>query len=198
MEIGAMDGGVTSGRPAGAQGEQGLVIDLADPQLTGALLDLRVAFQAEIGVSFREHLRVHRAMGTMAGDAAFAVGFVFKDKRAGLFAVALAALLVQAGHAESAGGLEDLPAVRVMALDAVHLAFRYWMMLGKPELKLDVQMTVVTGLGILAGVEDESGPVAWRRGMEASGAVAAFATGTARELFDVGANPKMDIALERP
>ncbi len=42
-----------------------------------------------------------------------------------------------------------------MTLHAVHLAFCPWVMLGKMELCVDIQMALIAGLRILPGIDDE-------------------------------------------
>jgi hypothetical protein len=132
----------------------------------------------------------------VAGDAAFPVGLVFEDERPGLFAMAGAALFVEAGHAKAAGRFEDFAAVRVVALDAVHLPFEHRVVLRQSELHLDVLVAVVTGLRILAGVEDQSCAVTRCGGVKASGAVATLTTGAAGQFLDIGPHPEVDIALK--
>lgn len=198
MEVGAVDGGMAAGRPAGTEGEQGFVVHLSDPQFTGALLDLGVAFQAQVRVAFGEHFGVHRAVGAVAGDAALPIRLVFEDEGAGLLPMARAALFVQLGHAEAAGRLEDFAPMRVVALDAVHLAFDHRMMLRQAELHLDILVAAVTPLGIFARIEDQTRSAAGGFGVEAAGAVAAFTTGAAGELLDIRPHPEMDVALEGP
>jgi hypothetical protein len=121
---------------------------------------------------------------------------VFEDEGSGLFPMAGAALLVESGHAEAAGGLEDLAAVGVVALDAVHLPFEHRVVLGQSELHLDILVAVVTCLWIFAGVENQPRPITWCGGVKASGAVATFAAGAAGKFLDIGPDPEVDITLE--
>ncbi len=94
-------------------------------------------------------------MWIVTGGAAFAHRGVLKNERPGLFTVALRAGLVQTPHREPSRRLHDIQAMRVMALHTVHLSLSDGMMLRKMEFGIDVQMTFVTGLGILPGVDDE-------------------------------------------
>lgn len=145
LGVGAVNGGMTAGRPAGAEAQQRPVIDLADPDLTRGRLDLGMAFQAEVGVAFGDHLGVDRTVGRMAAGAAFAQRLVLEHERPGLLAVAGGALVVQARHGQVSAPrrLETLAPMRVVALDAVHLPLRNRMMLRQPELQLDVEMAGV-------------------------------------------------------
>lgn len=61
-------------------------------------LELRVAFQAEIGIPFHQEFGIYRSVGGMAYGTAFPQGFMLEYKRPGLLAVALGTTLVQPGH----------------------------------------------------------------------------------------------------
>jgi hypothetical protein len=196
LEMGAMDGGMAAGGPAGAEGEEGAMIDLADPDAVAGG-DLGVAFQAEMGIGFGEEFTVDGAVGLVAGGAAFAEGFVLEDKGAGLIAMAGDALFIDPGHGEAAGRLEDLATVGVMAIHAIEVAFGDGVMGGEPELEGDIDMAGEAGLGIAAGVDDEAGAIAGGVDVEAAGAVAGFATGAAGEVEMVDMNAEMDAGLER-
>ena len=62
----------------------------------------------------------------MADRAAFAHGRVFKNERPGLFPMALGARFIQPRHGQSARRFHDVQAVRVVALDTVHLSLKHW------------------------------------------------------------------------
>ncbi len=198
MEVGAVDGGVASGGPAGAHGEESLVIDLADPDFAGGGLHLGVAFEAEVGIALGEHLAVDGAVGCVAGDAALAIGLVLEDKGTRLFPVALRALLIESGHPQAAGSLEDLAAVRVMALDAVHLAFHDGVMLWQTKLHVDILVAGEAGLRVLARIEDQIRSIARGFDVAAAGAVAALATGAAGKFvdIDIDTDAEVNVALE--
>ena len=78
-DLGSVDGLVAPGTPAGSAGEEGGVVNGADGDASGAGLLLEVAFQAEDRVALGKHLLVHGAVGSVAGEAAFAHGFVFEN-----------------------------------------------------------------------------------------------------------------------
>ena len=80
---------VTAGAPASAPGEERAVIASANEDFSGLCLLLKMAFQTKILVSLREHLVVDRAVGIVAGRAAFANRFVFEHIRSTLGGVAL-------------------------------------------------------------------------------------------------------------
>ena len=105
---------------------------------------------------------------------------MFKHHGPGLLAVALGATFVLAGHGQATLGFEDVAAVRIVALHAIHPSFDNRMMLRQMKLAFNVQVTLETGSRILPGIDDESGLAA---GLDvfAAGAVAGFATRSARQ-----------------
>src|SRR5437879_6031319 len=106
---------------------------------------------------------------------------MLKYKRPRLLAVTFGTALVQPRHRQAAGGLKNVGAMQIMALHAVHAAFGDWMVLGKTELSVDVQMTLETGGWISAGIHDEFAPATARLDVLAAGAVAGLAAGLARQ-----------------
>lgn len=50
---------------------------------------------------------------------------------------------------------ENIAAVRIVALNAIHRAFDDGMMLWKREIGVNLHMTLKTGCGIFAGIDDE-------------------------------------------
>jgi len=178
-----MHGGVASGAPTGALAQQRGVGDVADVDFSGSLmLHLRVAFETKIGVRFDQELAIDRAVRIVAGGAAFTKGFVFENEWSGLLAMTCAATFISPGHGQaSAGGLEDVGPVRVMALEAVHSALNDRMMLRKIEFSLSLQMTLKTNRRLFAGVHDEFAAPAAGFDVLAAGAVAGLASGLANE-----------------
>lgn len=69
-----MNGRVTTGRPAGAQGHAAGVVSTADENLAGRAGPLHLGMTAEtqIGIRHREQLGVDGSMRIVAGRAAFA------------------------------------------------------------------------------------------------------------------------------
>ena len=138
--------------------------------------NLRMAAEAEIIVAHDQHFFVHRTMRLVADDATLAQGGMFEDERPGFLAMTLRAGFVLAREREAARGFHDVHAVRVMALDAIHLAFDDGMMLREVELRVRFEMALEAGLGIAAGIDDEFIVTAPGGDMLAAGAVAGFAT----------------------
>jgi len=186
---GPVNRGMTAGRPASAVAKQSAVVDVANvkARADGGTLSLRVAFEAEIGVALDEHFGIYRAVRAMTDDAAFAHGGVFKNERTGLFAVALGAGFVLARHGETSGWFHNVHAMGVVALDAIHFAFKDGMMLREMEFRLRLLVALETGFGIFAGIDDEFlEPAASGHGdVFASGAVAGFAAALAGH-FSIG------------
>lgn len=125
-----MNGRVAARRPAIAKRQKIRVIDVANVYVTGRRLRLRMAPQAETVIVFDEHVPVDRTMRVVANCTAFAHRLMFEDKRAGLRAMALDATLVLPGHRQPTGGLENILAVRVVALHATHVALQDRMVVG--------------------------------------------------------------------
>jgi hypothetical protein len=138
--------------------------------------DLGMAAQAEIIVGLDEHFFVHRTVRLMADNAPFAQGGMLKDKGPGFLAMTLGAGFVPAGKRESARGFHDVHAVRVMALDAVHLAFHNGVMLREVELRMRFEVAREAGFGVAAGIDDEFVVTAAGGDVFAAGTVAGFAT----------------------
>src|SRR6266446_6386780 len=118
----------------------------------------------------------------MANGATLAQRRVLENDRLGLFPMALGAGLIQARHRESTRGFHDVQAVRIMALDATHLAFEDRMMLRKMEFSLFGQMTREAGVRVLARVDDEFSAATAQGHMLAPRAVASFAAALAGHL----------------
>jgi hypothetical protein len=112
----------------------------------------------------------------MAGDAAFPEGGVLEQEGPGLFPMTGGARFVQTGHGQAPGRLEKVGAVRVVALDAIHLSVNDRMMMGHVEFSQGVLMALETGGGIPAWIHDEL-PRPSALDMFAAGAVARFAPG---------------------
>lgn len=125
------------------------------PHRSGRNPRLGMAPEAEVRVADSEQLRVDRTMRVVTSRATFAQGWMFKDEWPGLLPVALSAGFVLPRHSQASRWFHDVRAVRVMALDAIHLAFGYRMMLRKMELCVHVQVALVTSRRILTWIHDE-------------------------------------------
>ena len=142
----------------------------------GRTSHLGVAAEAEVGISCNEHLGVDRAVRGVATGAAFPKSRMFENDGLGLFPVALRARLVQPGHGEASGRFEDVQAVRIVALDAIHLPLEDGVVLREGKLGMRFQMALKAGLGIPAWVDDKLAATASDRHVFAGGPVAGFAT----------------------
>jgi hypothetical protein len=114
--------------------------DVNLPSPGSAPVHLRVTTQAEIRIAFREHLAIHRTMGLMADHATFAHRLVLERERARLFAMTFGAGFVHPRHREPAFGLQDVTAVRIVAVHTIHPVFQYWVMLWQLEFRVRRQM----------------------------------------------------------
>ena len=198
VDVGAVHGGVAAGTPAGATADQRGMRNISDENFAGSGVDLRVAFEAKVHVALNEHFVGNGAVRVVADDAALAERFVFVDEGAGLLAMTFGAGLIHAGeaglgtHTESRvmGGFEDVRAVWVVALNAIHSMLENRMMVGQLELRVDVEMACEAGFGLTAGIDDEFAATAAGIYVETARAVAGFATGGfgARAAFDVQAS----------
>lgn len=171
-------------------------VDLAAGDVWLGALNLRVAAKAKVHVALDEQLGIDGAVGRVANRAAFPQGLVLKDKRPRLFAMALGAGFVHARHRQPARRLEDVAAMGVMALGAVHVLLEDRVMLGQMKFGFDGAMTLETRRRILARIDNELSLPAPTGGVQAAGTVAGFAAGLARGtgIFQadtsVGAAPK--------
>ncbi len=76
-------------------------------------------------------------------------------KRPALFTMTLGAAFIQARHGQSACGLEDIHAMRIVALHAIHAPFNHWMVLRQMKLRSRLQMALQAGGRISAGINNE-------------------------------------------
>lgn len=194
VDIRTMDRVVAACCPASPSAHQSGVIHFANDDLPRAQLNLGMAFQAEVIVALDEQLGVDRAVGMMASQAAFTQRFVFVDKGPGLFPVALPARLVQPGHGQPSGRLEDVPPVRIVALDAVHVLLDDRMMMGQLELGVRIQVALKARGGIFTRIHDELAAAAAGRHVPAARAVARFAAGHTRPFRIVFIKPAVRAA----
>ena len=73
MDVRTMDGGMTSGSPAGAQGDTGRMISAPDEDSIGYRpLNLAVTAQTQIRIRNGQHFGVDGSVRSVAGSAAFA------------------------------------------------------------------------------------------------------------------------------
>ena len=158
------------------------MICVADVNAAGGnirALDLRMTAQAKIGIIIEEQFLIDGTVGAMANRAAFPQGFMFKNKGPSLGLMTLGATLVLQGHRQPAGRLEDVAAMRIVAIHATHVAFNYRVMMRQIKFRLRIEVALEAGLRIFARVNDE-----FRRAtgtdVFAARTVAGFATALAR------------------
>lgn len=180
---------VAAGSPARSDLQFRIMVHVADVKPPARRLNLCVAAQAKIRIAFHEHLLVDGTMGSMTSDAAFAHRLMFKHKWACLIAMALRAALIMPRHGQPARRLEDVTAVRIVALRAAHVPFGDRMMMGQVKFRVDVEMTLKTSRRIRARVDDESGPAGLD--MFAARPVAGFTAGLAGHRSIARMNPRV-------
>lgn len=134
---------------------------------------MRVAAQAKIRIILNKHFAIDRAVRIVANGAAFAHRFVLEHKRPRLVLMTLRAIFVQPRHRESARVFENIAAVRVVALNAIHRAFDHGMMLRQGEIGVNLDVALKTGRGIFSGIDDEFCVAGF--GVPAAGTVTGFA-----------------------
>ena len=178
---------VTPGSPAGPDLQPRRMIHVADVKLSAGGLDLGVATQAEVWVTLDQHFLIDRTVRNVTDDAAFAHCPVVKNERAGLAAMTLRAAFIVPGHGQSARRLENITAMRVVALHAVHVAFDDRMMVRQVEFRVDVEMALEAGRRILARVDDKLRTAGFD--VFAARSVAGFAAGPAGHRRITGMNP---------
>src|ERR1044071_5741084 len=122
MNVRPVHGGMAPRSPARALLQARCMRGIANVNLSRLPLHLRVTFQTEIGIALHEHFAIDRAVRCVADDAAFPQCFMFENKWPGLLAVTLAAILVLPRHRQSTLRFENVLAMRVVALNAIHVS----------------------------------------------------------------------------
>jgi hypothetical protein len=195
LRVGAVHGGMATGRPASSEAKKSTVVDVADEEsgTDGGSLRLGVALEAQIHVSLDEHLGVDGAVRAMTDSATFSQRRVFEDERTRLFAMTLGATLIQTRHGQAACRFHDVRAVRVMAIDTIHLAFEHRMMLRQMKLGAYFLMTLKAGFGVFARIDDElfPAPAADHGDVLAARAVAGLAAALARHVGNFRVQARM-------
>jgi hypothetical protein len=119
------------------------------------ILVLRMASQAKVRVALDKHFAVDRAVRVVTRGATLAHGFVLEHNRARLFTMTLGAAFVAPRHRQSAGGFENVVAMRVVALNTIHFALNHGMMLGQIKFSLNFEVALKTRCRVFAGINDE-------------------------------------------
>jgi len=114
---------------------------------------------------------------------------VFERHGTGLLSMTGGATFVDARHGQSTGRFENIRAMGIMALHAIHAAFQDGVMLRKIKLGVNFQMTFKASRRVLAGVYNELASSAPRRHVQAAGTMTGFTPALARwrNPFDVDA-----------
>lgn len=84
---------------------------------------LRVTAQTEIRIGVDQHFPVYGSMRVVANRAAFPQCLVLEHDRPRLLLMTLRTALVKPRHRQASRGFENVAAMRVMTLHAVHMAF---------------------------------------------------------------------------
>lgn len=169
---------VATGTPATAAGNQIGVPGGAYVDVSGGTLHLGMAFQTKVRVVFDQQFSIDRAVRAMTNGAAFAHGFVLKNKGTRLFPMTLGATFVLSRHRQAAGGFENIRAVRIVALHAIHFAFENGVVMRELKLGVRFEMALKTGGRLFPRVDDE--PATRSSHVFAGRAMARFATGAPR------------------
>jgi hypothetical protein len=157
-----------------------------------------MTFQAEIGVSLHEQFGIDRTMRLVTNSAALAHRAMLENHWSALLGMATGAGLVHPGHRQSAGGFEDITAMRVVTLHAIHLVLRDWVMLREAELRLGGTMALKTRRRILSGIENEYAPASAARYVQAARPVTRFAPGLTQTARVIQMNPGMGTRGKHP
>lgn len=165
------------------------MVCVADVNVAGrdiGSLCLSVAAEAKVRVVVHQQFFIDGPVRVVTNRATLAQSFVLEDKGSCLRLVAAGTTLILPGHRQPACRLENVTAVWIVAIDAIHVAFSDRMMLRQIEFRLHVEVALETGRGIFSGIDDETGAAAGPD-MFAAGPVAGFATALARHgsAFDV-------------
>lgn len=165
------------------------MIHLADDQLAGPGLDLRMALQTKIIIPLHQHLGIDGPMRAVADRAPFAQGFVLESKRPRLFPMALRTRFIQPGHGQAAGRLLDVAAMGIVAFHTIHTILHDGMVVREVDFGVNLQMALKTARWVFAGIDDEFAAPAARGDVLASSSVARFAPGHAGPFWIVLVKP---------
>ena len=192
---------MTSRRPARSHANKGGVVGQADIELSpGGTLSwhLGMTFEAEVGIPLDQQLGIDRTMWFVTNSAAFAHRAVLENHRTTLLWVTTGARFIHPGHGQSASRFQDITAMGIMALHAIHFALRDRVMLREAELRLGGAMALKTCRRIFAWIEDEFATASAARHMQAPRPVARLATGLTQSICVLQMNPRMRAGGEQP
>lgn len=132
---------MAAGAPARTPRQERIVIATADENHPAALLPLKVAFEAEVGISLQQHLLIHRTMHRMASGATLANGKMLENVRPPLRDVALRTeitLREQLGPPRP----HCLALVWLVAVDATDLPLQHRVVIRQVELASFIQVAL--------------------------------------------------------
>lgn len=180
VSVGTVRRLVATGAPTGSLHEAGSVIlrgvpDRVGIDHAGSRRSLKVTAQAKIGIASDEHLRIHRAMRAVAGDAAFFHRTMLKNEWSFLGGVTLGASLILALHRRTIA-LDGVAGMHVVAIDAGYFSRKHRMGVGQAKFAAFLQMAGKTGFGRRAWIDDGALGAA-TLDVDAACAVTGFATG---------------------
>ena len=170
---------MASGTPAASLAQKLGMLGIADIHVATAALDLRVALEAQVGIALDQHFPIHGAVWVVTNRASFTQRLMLEDEWARLLPMALRAVLIEPRHGQPAAGLENVAAMRIMALYAVHAALDHRMAPRQIEFSVSLQMALKAGGRIFSRIDDELATAAARFDVLAARAVARFAAGFA-------------------
>jgi len=199
VDVGAVHSRVAARTPAGALSNEVAVINRPDHELTwpyGGTLDLRMTSEAKVEIGLSQELGVKGTVRLMAGDTPVAQSLMLEKHRTGLFPMAGATGVVETGHRQAARRLEDVPPVRIVALDAVHATLQHRMPMREVELRAGGEVTGQTGRRIPTRVHNELVPAAARRHVLAARTVAGLAAGVPDPARRLDMHPRMHAGRE--
>lgn len=108
-----------------------------------------------------------------------------------LLAMTLRATLVQARHGQTAGRLENVHAMRVMALNTIHMPLNNGMTLRQSELAAHLEMALEARRRILAGIHNKPARSPAHFDVFASRSMTGFAAGFASDFRGAKSNSRM-------
>src|ERR1039458_5078737 len=139
--------------------------DFASLAASAALMNLA---EAEDQIALDQQLGVDAAVRIMTDRAALPQRRMLKYKGPGLLSVTLRTGFVPARHCQPPRRFEDVAAMRVVALRAVHLLLQHRVVLRKLKFPLLLAMALETSRGVFAGIDDELAFASASRDVQAS------------------------------
>src|SRR5262245_56991966 len=157
---------MAAGGPTRALLQKIRVIDVSDENVSGNLLLLEMALQAERRVTFVQQSLIHGPVRRMTDDTTLTHRFVLIDKWAALLCVTLEAGFVSSQESKSTGSelllnvgrraLGRDPFVRFVAIPAAHLALEHRMVMRQLKRCANVQVALEAGIRRLFWIDDRA------------------------------------------